>query len=53
MDLREIKQYLKDNLSVSVVTDEKRGFGTNYVSVEVTLELEGEVISRTTDNIYN
>lgn len=52
IDEEFIRNFLKDNLSVEVLTAEKVGYEKNYTTVKVTLYLGDLEISSSKDDIY-
>lgn len=53
MDINELKEFLKDNLSITITTkEEPRYFESSaYVEIKATLYFGSEVISESTDYI--
>jgi hypothetical protein len=49
MTKEEIKQYLRDNLSIEVVLHTRNYYDSNEVKVSSYLKLEGEIISGSFD----
>tara|TARA_R110000772_G_scaffold20466_4_gene56822 strand:+ start:199 stop:360 length:162 start_codon:yes stop_codon:yes gene_type:complete len=45
MDIEEIRDYLRENLTISVITNEETDYYTTYKVVEVSISLEGEKMS--------
>jgi len=52
IDEEFIRNFLKDNLSVEVLTAEKVGYEKNYTTVKATLYLGDLEISSSGDDIY-
>jgi hypothetical protein len=53
MDIQEIRDYLRDNLTISVNASNERDYDSSYTSVEVSIALEGEDISSDTFCVYD
>lgn len=47
----EVKQYLRDNLSISLTTYTEYDFGSEYTVVKVELSLGDEIISTSSDSM--
>ena len=45
MDIQEIRDYLRENLSISVISNRETDYDSTYIHVEVSISLEGEDIS--------
>lgn len=48
MDKEELKEYLKENLSITIETEKEYGYYSDdptYITIKTKLILEGEVIS--------
>ena len=54
MDINELKEFLKDNLSITITTKEEPQYFESSACVEIkaTLHFGSEVISESTDSIY-
>lgn len=52
MITEEVKQYLRDNLSIVLSTYVEYDFGKEYTVVKAELLLEDEIISRSSDTIH-
>ena len=49
MTEEQIKKYLKENLSIDVITEHEDFFGHNRIKTKVILKLEGKIISENYD----
>lgn len=49
---RMMKEYIQENLTVSVSTQESYEYSSKYLGVTVEISLEGEVISSYHDSAY-
>ena len=52
MDIQEIRDYLRDNLTISVITSNERDYDSTYTHVEVSILLEDESVSSDSFCIY-
>lgn len=51
MTPEEVKQYIKDNLSICITKDHEVDYGSSYEIIQVDLLLEGESIAKDTFTI--
>lgn len=51
MDKDELISYLRENLKINLSTKESRDFYSQGYKIEVSLELEGEVICEASDTL--